>query len=106
MDFNEYQLFTRTTAIYPKERAIEYVTCGLAEEAGEVAGKRKKSIRDGWSDVRFIDAVTLELGDVLWYLARYADELGVTLESIAKLNVDKLSSRQVRGQLQGSGDNR
>lgn len=106
MNFNEYQEFTRTTAIYPKDVAIPYLTAGLAEEAGEVAGKFKKSVRDNWEREQFDDAVVKELGDVLWYLARYADELGFSLEYIAEQNVEKLSSRKDRGVLHGSGDNR
>lgn len=105
MSFDEYQIWTRTTAIYPEEQALEYTALGLASEAGEVAGKVKKIIRDGDSgDLRV--AVEAELGDVLWYLARISDELGVDLSTVASDNQFKLESRQERGKLQGSGDNR
>lgn len=106
MNFNEYQAFTRTTAIYQKAVALPYLTAGLAEEAGEVAGKYKKSIRDGWTADKFEELVVTELGDCLWYIARYADEIGFSLQDIAELNVHKLSSRKERNVLQGSGDNR
>lgn len=106
MTFDEYQAFTRTTAIYPKAVAMPYLTAGLAEEAGEVAGKFKKSIRDGWTAEKFEEAVVAELGDVLWYLARYADELGYSLQSIAEMNQIKLQDRKDRAVLQGSGDTR
>lgn len=106
MNFNEYQEFTRTTAIYPKTVAIPYLTAGLAEEAGEVAGKYKKSIRDNWPEQQFKEAALAELGDVLWYLARYADELGYNLDYVAEVNKGKLTSRKERNVLQGSGDTR
>lgn len=106
MTFDEYQAFTRTTAIYPQHLALPYLTAGLAEEAGEVAGKYKKSIRDGWTAEKFEEQVVAELGDVLWYLARYADELGFSLQDIAELNKIKLQSRKDRAVLQGSGDAR
>lgn len=106
MTFDEYQEWTQTTAIYPERVARAYLTAGLAEEAGEVAGKYKKSIRDNWLEARFKDEVVAELGDVLWYLARYADELGVSLSDVAALNRAKLDSRKGRNALQGSGDSR
>jgi NTP pyrophosphatase (non-canonical NTP hydrolase) len=102
-DFDEYQDFTRTTAIYPTNSPLGYLALGLNGEAGEVADKVKKWLRDG-----FIDhgAIAKELGDTLWYLARLADEIGFSLSQVAEMNVDKLTSRQTRGVLGGSGDNR
>ena len=102
MTFDEYQEFARSTAIYPKDCKITYPTLGLCGEAGEVAEKVKKNIRDGKS----LDGVGLELGDVLWYISALADDLGVTLEEIAQANVDKLKSRMKRKKINGSGDNR
>lgn len=101
--FDGYQDFTEDTAIYPEDKALEYVALGLASEAGEFAGKVKKWIRDGKLDR---DAVAAELGDVLWYVARAASELEVYLSDIAYDNVEKLKSRKARGVLGGSGDNR
>ena len=99
MNANEYQNWTRTTAIYPKDRALEYLGLGLTSEAGEVAGKLKKRIRDGGVDVMsLID----EIGDVYWYLARLCDEIGFSTESVLKRNFDKLD----RNVIKGSGDNR
>lgn len=100
---NEYQVFTRTTAIYPKEQAIEYVALGLASEAGEVAGKIKKKIRDGVFDR---SALAHELGDILWYVARLADELDIDLADVFEMNIEKLQSRLERNALQGAGDDR
>jgi NTP pyrophosphatase (non-canonical NTP hydrolase) len=47
-----------------------------------------------------------ELGDVLWYCATMADELGVNLEDVAISNINKLADRLNRGKIKGSGDNR
>ena len=102
MTFDEYQKFARETAIYPEECKITYPTLGLCGEAGEVAEKVKKNIRDG----KALDGVGLELGDVLWYIAALADDLGVSLEDVVKANVNKLYSRKARNKLQGDGDNR
>lgn len=107
ISFNEYQDFTKTTAIYPKNKALEYLCLGLASEAGEVAGKLKKVIRDHKGFDHDTDKALLkEIGDVLWYCARIADELGGSLSEIAEENMAKLKDRQVRGKLGGSGDNR
>jgi NTP pyrophosphatase (non-canonical NTP hydrolase) len=102
MTFDEYQEFARSTAVYPEDCKVVYPTLGLCGEAGEVAEKIKKHMRDG----RSLVGVGLELGDVLWYISALADDLGVTLEEIAQSNVDKLQSRKERGKIGGSGDNR
>lgn len=105
--FKDYEEFTKSTAIYPgagtgSKEALSYVALGLAGEAGEVANKIKKYIRDD----KFDESVVKEVGDVLWYVARMAQELSISLEEIAQSNAVKLSSRKERGMLQGSGDNR
>ena len=103
MTFNEYQEEAKKTAIYPAEYRLVYPTLGLTGEAGEVAEKVKKMVRDGKLDA---DGLKKELGDVLWYLAALATDLGVTLEEVAAGNVAKLRSRAERGVIGGSGDNR
>lgn len=104
MTFDEYQQEAIATAIYPDEHKIVYPSLGLAGETGEVCEKIKKSIRDGYPvDV---DDVTKELGDVLWYIANIADDLGISLNHIANTNISKLKSRKARGVLSGNGDNR
>ena len=103
MTFNEYQEEAKKTAIYPTEYRLVYPTLGLTGEAGEVAEKVKKMVRDGKLDT---DGLKKELGDVLWYLAALASDLGVTLEEVAADNVAKLRSREERGVIGGSGDNR
>ena len=108
---NEYQADMAHTAIYNDK--IIYPTFGLVNEAGEVAGKIKKIMRDEQVSVEgFVlndkqrAAVAAELGDVLWYIAALARDLNVSLNEIAKMNIDKLHDRQKRGVIGGSGDNR
>ena len=104
-----YEAQAGETAIFPKEKALEYLALGLTSEAGEVAGKVKKLIRDG-EDVEGFEmkkiAIASEVGDVLWYCAMMAKEVGVPLGDIMQENLDKLRSRKERGKLSGSGDNR
>ncbi len=100
----EYQEFTRTTAIYPKDKALEYLTLGLCSESGEVAGKLKKTLRDGNLDLK--QQVLDELGDVLWYACRICDELDTAIEEVMDSNMAKLKDRQARNVIKGSGDNR
>lgn len=100
-NFDAYQAFTDSTALYPEDKGLEYVALGLASEAGELAGKVKKFIRDGTFN---LDEMVAELGDVMWYTARMAEELGVYMSDVARANVDKLEDRLARGVLRGSGD--
>jgi NTP pyrophosphatase (non-canonical NTP hydrolase) len=104
-----YEMKAGQTAIFPKYKALEYLALGLTSEAGEVAGKVKKLIRDG-EDVEGFElkkiAIASEIGDVLWYCAMMAKEVGVPLNDIMKDNLKKLHGRKVRGTLHGSGDNR
>ena len=109
MDFTEYQQKALRTARYPViGNAVVYPTLGLANEAGEVAGKIKKIFRDkgGVIDQPDREALKSELGDVLWYLAQVSTELGLSLDDIARHNIVKLLDRQARGKIQGDGDNR
>ena len=109
MDLNAYQHGARQTARYPDVGANPiYPTLGLCGEAGEVADKVKKVLRD--QNGCFSDAVKqsllLELGDVLWYLAQLASELGFELDQVAEANLEKLASRAARNVISGSGDHR
>jgi NTP pyrophosphatase (non-canonical NTP hydrolase) len=106
---NDYQTGALRTAIYPNQgQNFIYPTLGLVGEAGEVAEKAKKIIRDGDGTLteETRNKMALELSDVCWYLAVLAHELGYTLEEIMQMNLDKLASRQQRGVLSGNGDNR
>jgi NTP pyrophosphatase (non-canonical NTP hydrolase) len=109
MEFNEYQKMARATAIYAGAgKNFIYPVLGLCGETGEVAEKIKKIIRDGGGVVTEEQKRELEkeLGDVLWYVANLGVELGLEMDGIASKNIAKLKSRQERGVLHGSGDNR
>lgn len=108
MKLNEYQDKAMETALYPANLALAYVAMGLAGEAGEVANKVKKIYRD-LGGVAFRDEedqIAKELGDVLWYVATLAHEIGYRLEDIAQMNVEKLASRAEKGTIKGNGDDR
>jgi NTP pyrophosphatase (non-canonical NTP hydrolase) len=112
MTLTEYQDQARATAKYPQEATLLYPTLKLAGEAGEVAEKIGKAMRDkGWmpgqplSDDVKADLIK-EVGDVLWYVASVAVDLGSSLEEVAQTNIDKLAARAERGTIHGSGDNR
>ncbi|MEL6962807.1 MAG: nucleoside triphosphate pyrophosphohydrolase family protein [Pseudomonadota bacterium] len=108
MDFTAYQTAARKTALYADAYRVTYPALGLASEAGEVAGKVKKVLRD--RDGEFGDdqiaAIKDELGDVLWYVATLAADLGLDMADIAAGNVEKLRSRLERNVIQGDGDKR
>jgi len=79
-------------------------TLGLVGEAGEVAEKIKKLIRDS---SRFQnEEIMKELGDVVFYATALANIYGKGLQEVLELNITKLDDRQRRGKLKGSGDNR
>lgn len=108
-DFATYQRTAATTgAAVSMDHPIVYPTLGLVNEAGEVAGKVKKIFRDRGGAVTDTDrdALALELGDVLWYLSELCSRLGIELEEVAALNIEKLRGRTARGTLTGSGDAR
>lgn len=111
MSANEYQRWTRSTAIYPRPdsaSALNYVILGLVGEAGELANKFKKTLRDDGGALTDVKRQELfsEAGDVLWYLARLFDELDVDMESAFAYNRQKLEQRKANDTLSGSGDNR
>ncbi len=108
MELSDYQRLSRRTAQYPRHASLCYPALGLSGEAGEVAEHVKKAIRDDGGQVspERREALSRELGDVLWYLAQLASELELDLDAIAQENLDKLLSRQRRGVLSGSGDDR
>lgn len=110
LTFNDYQEMTQATAIYPGQgevMGLAYVGLGLGE-AGEIQGKIKKILRDSGGVItdEVKKALAKEGGDLQWYLARLASELGVTLGEMAQGNLDKLFDRRDRGVLGGSGDDR
>lgn len=112
MSFERYQVLAEKTAIYPKEARVIYPALKLNGEAGEVAEKIGKLIRDHdywntrkttlkqWMDLQ------KELGDVLWYISALASDLNMSLDTIARVNIDKLKDRKKRGKIKGDGDGR
>jgi len=133
LSFVEYQVTARKTAVYPKDATVLYPALGLAGEVGEVcekvnemtpelvdisnrmaahAGKAcnqvKKILRDDNCELtpERAAAIGKEIGGCLWYCADLATCLGLSLEDIARGNLDVLSSRQKRGTLTGDGDDR
>jgi len=106
MQLNKYQAEAHMTSLH--NMPIIYPTLGLTGEAGEVADKVKKVIRDkeGVFTSETREAIAYEMGDVLWYLAELAHDLGYTLEQVALMNLEKLKSRQKRDKIHGSGDER
>jgi NTP pyrophosphatase (non-canonical NTP hydrolase) len=108
LNANEYQTKTLETAIYPdaglgSSTELYYLAMGVASEAGEIAGKVKKLLRDGSYDSV---AIMHEVGDVLWYCARLSDALGFELEDVMQVNYAKLTRRKDNGTIKGSGDTR
>lgn len=109
MNFFEYQEKSRKTAKYPNAgKDWVYPMLGLCGEAGEVAEKMKKVLRDCGGKIDEIkkEEIRKELGDVLWYIAQLATELGLSLDEIANGNIEKLYSRMERNKLNGTGDDR
>lgn len=109
MNFTDYQKLSRRTAGYPAiGHPVIYPVLGLANEAGEVAGKIKKVFRDKGGEIsaETRGALQSELGDVLWYLAQVCTELDISLDEVAESNLAKLLDRQVRGKIRGDGDTR
>ena len=116
MTVNEYQEAALATAVYPEQFRVIYPALGMNGEAGEVADKVKKVIRDTVLLADDCGAIVLphdkrielakEIGDVLWYCATLANDIGFSLETIGQMNYDKLCSRKRRGVISGNGDNR
>ena len=100
---NYYQQQASETAIYKSEHAVIYPALGLAAEAGEVANKVKKILRDGKFDRT---AISDEVGDCLWYIAALCRDLNVDMTTVATRNLEKLHDRKKRGVLSGNGDKR
>lgn len=124
----DYQTQAITTAIYKEKIRVivrdaignnkedelvgllsfAYTVLGLVGEAGEIANKAKKVIRDGAGKItgEFKEDMDGEIGDVEWYQANLSQELGLDLDSIRERNLEKLFGRKERGTLSGSGDKR
>lgn len=107
MTFNDYQEAAVATAVYPKDKVPSYATLGLVGEAGELANKVKKLLRGDYVlDEKVKGDLVSELGDVLWYAAALATDLGVSLSDVAYFNIEKLAARKAANTIKGTGDNR
>jgi len=109
LGLDAYQVGAGRTALYPRlELPWIYPALGLSNEAGEVLGKLKKVIRDHSGEIsdETREALADELGDVLWYVAMLAEELGLHLGEIGHRNLAKLADRSARDAIRGDGDKR
>lgn len=108
MDFDDYQKKAKMTAIYPSETGLYYTALGLVGEAGEIANKVKKIIRDQEGKLlpQNIESLEKEIGDVLWYCAMLCYELNLDMNDVAEHNCKKLGDRHLRGTITGEGDER
>jgi NTP pyrophosphatase (non-canonical NTP hydrolase) len=106
MRISDYQRLAKRTAIYPRKHKVFYPALGLAGEAGEVANKVKKIMRGDKMTREKKELLGDEIGDVLWYAAQLATDLGMSLEEIATGNISKLWGRWKRNKIKGSGDKR
>jgi len=102
----QYQQEAIKTAVYNSTYAVMYPALGLAEEAGEVAGKIAKMLRDDIDMEEQREKIEAEMGDVLWMLAALAKGCNLSLQTIAEKNLEKLRKRQEARTLKGEGDNR
>lgn len=108
LDMDQYQTWTHSVAAYKETGTFgaDYPVLGLLSEAGELAGKLAKYIRDDGKLSELREAVIKELGDVLWMTARIALHVNITLTEVARRNIEKIEDRKRRGVIGGSGDDR
>jgi NTP pyrophosphatase (non-canonical NTP hydrolase) len=111
MTWQDYENLVRQTHTGDKDH-LPYPALGIAGEAGEVVEKIKKLWRNDGLQYGYQlnqeqkDALTKELGDVLWYVTAIAMAMGVPLEQVAAMNMAKLLDRKERGVVKSEGDNR
>lgn len=109
MEFSEYQIRAKETAIYPNVGSnYVFPTLGLVGEAGELANKVKKIQRDHGDVITddITEFIVNEMGDLMWYMAQLSTEFGISLEDVAAKNLNKLAARKEAGNITGSGDDR
>jgi NTP pyrophosphatase (non-canonical NTP hydrolase) len=108
LDMDKYQYLAMTTKKYPESYKLIYPTLGLTGEAGELANKVKKILRDDEGKIgqKKAEQIFYELGDCLWYIAAIADDLGIPLTTVADANLRKLKKRDEEDKIKGEGDNR
>lgn len=107
MTFNEYDNLAKSTRVYPEKNEVIYTALMLAGEVGEVTEKIGKQLRKKeLNKDELTEPLKKELGDVLWYLSALAADLGLTLEEVAIVNIEKLKKRYEENKIHGDGDNR
>ena len=108
VSLNEFQKkFPNTDYFILEIMALAYDGLGMGG-AGEVQGKIKKIIRDNGGIItdEARKEIIFKMGDTLWYLASMCQTLGISLEEVADMNIEKLKNRHVKGTVHGSEDNR
>lgn len=93
MELTEYQDRAAETSVPQRGDPISFFIHGLAGEVGSIASEYKKRLRDGAAHEAFVANASVEIGDVLWYLASLASELGVQLDDVAEANLVKIHDR-------------
>lgn len=110
MNFDEYQQRAQGSVITHKDPLMNKTiwVLGISGEASEIAEKWKKIVayQDGEITAEAKAELAKEIGDVLWYLAAFAETLDLSLQEIAEANIEKVLSRKARGVTKGQGDNR
>ncbi len=117
MNFNDYQERAADTCLPPNMEVLERLTprqlldvarfcAGVAGEAGELNEAWKKFLRGDYSPTEFVYRIRTEAGDCLWYLSQLLDTMGISFESVALQNLEKLARRKTESTLQGDGENR
>ena len=107
LDFHHYQGWSKETAIYPKDKSLEYLGLKLCGESGEVAQIIGKWLPGDYElDDEHKEMLKKELGDVAWYMSQLCTELGLSLDDVFGTNLYKLFDRKARGVLKGNGDDR
>lgn len=106
IDWNDYQQFTRKCVVYDHDVELSYLETGFVGELGELYSALAKARRGDYDDTELKERVKGELGDLLWFIARFADHYGIDLASVVKHNHEKLSVRMARNKIRGDGEER
>lgn len=106
MDLRTYQRWTNSTVVYGPEAEGKYVAFGLAAEVGELMSALAKYHRGDYSYEEYAERAKQEIGDIMWFLARFSDYSGWDLTDLLDANVDKLEERKANGKIRGDGDTR
>jgi NTP pyrophosphatase (non-canonical NTP hydrolase) len=108
-DFDKYQQLCLKSSIHSKTKHGYIIPAlGVTGEAGEVADKIKKVLRDdnGKISTAKRNEISKEIGDMLWYTSMLCTEIGLKLSDVIKLNLEKIAYRSKENKIHGSGDNR